>query len=109
MQTASPNGTGREKLQAYRKPDLGLLGLENLLAAIHAGLQVDMVRAAQFARILVLDIGRGGQGSGGTAEPALHQRGLALWNGHFGLHISTVSPNSRRDRSGSVGKVGGSI
>src|SRR6185437_7700402 len=35
------------------------LGLEHLAATIHAGLQVDMVRTAQLARILVLDISRG--------------------------------------------------
>ena len=33
-------------------------GLEHLAALVHAGLEVDVVRAAQFAGILVLDIGR---------------------------------------------------
>src|ERR1700732_3223081 len=34
-----------------------LLGLENLPTLVHAGLEVEMVRTAQFARILVLGIG----------------------------------------------------
>ena len=33
--------------------------LQNLTAAVHAGLQVDVVRAMQFASFLVLDIGAG--------------------------------------------------
>src|SRR5579863_9684490 len=37
---------------------LDLLRLQNLAAAIHAALQVDMVRATQFAGILIFDIGR---------------------------------------------------
>src|SRR5882724_6395764 len=35
-----------------------LLGLEDLAALVHAGLQVEVVRTAQFAGILVLGIGR---------------------------------------------------
>ena len=44
--------------------------LEHLPAAIHAGFQVDVVRTAQFAGILVLDIGRGLQRVGRTAHAA---------------------------------------
>src|ERR1700730_12943417 len=58
------------------------LDLEYLAAAIHAGLQVDVVRTAQFARILVLDIGRARQSIGGAALTALHGRGLSFRNGH---------------------------
>src|SRR5262249_58205767 len=46
-----------------------LLGLEDLTAAIHAGLQIDVVRAAQFAGSLVLDIGRRCERVGGAAHP----------------------------------------
>src|SRR5450755_622657 len=35
-----------------------LLGLQNLPALVHAGLQIEVVRAAQLAGILVLGIGR---------------------------------------------------
>src|SRR5439155_19163894 len=35
-----------------------LLGLQNLPALVHAGLQVEVVRTAEFAGILVLGIGR---------------------------------------------------
>ena len=60
-------------------------GLQHLATAIHAGLQVDVVRTAQFAGVLVLDVGRGGEGVSGAAETALHRRGLAFWNGHVCL------------------------
>src|SRR5205085_9365587 len=43
------------------------LRLEHLPAAIHAGLQVDVVRTAQFARILVIHIGRTLERIGRTA------------------------------------------
>ncbi|CDX58229.1 hypothetical protein MPL1032_230290 [Mesorhizobium plurifarium] len=58
------------------------LRLQNLAAAIHAGLQVDVVRAAHFAGILVLDIGRGLEGVGRAAHAALRRRGFSFWNGH---------------------------
>ena len=54
------------------------LDLQNLAAAIHAGLQVDMVRTTQFAKVLVLDIGRRGERVGGASEPALHSRGFSF-------------------------------
>src|SRR5688500_15583609 len=60
----------------------GLLGFEDLPAAIHAGLQIHVVRTAQLARILVLDIGGGAQRIGRTTKAALHWRGLALWHCH---------------------------
>src|SRR5882757_9217850 len=81
----------------------GLLGLEHLAAAIHASLEVDVMRTAQLARVLVLDIGSGGEGIGGAAEAALHQRGFALWNGHSGLRISSDRRQVGGNRPGSVG------
>ena len=35
-----------------------LLGLQDLAATIHAGLEIDVMRTAQFAGVLVLDVGR---------------------------------------------------
>jgi hypothetical protein len=67
-----------------RTSGVRLLG-KNLAAAIHAGLQIDMVGTTQFARILVLDVGRGLQGIGGTAEAALHAGGFSLRNSHWFL------------------------
>src|SRR5829696_7233149 len=62
----------------------GLRGfhLEDLAAAVHAGLEVDVVRAAKLARILVLDIGRGLQRVGRAAHAAARRRGLSFRNGH---------------------------
>src|SRR6185295_10008107 len=67
------NSTRGPRRPARIKPSpiLGLgLDLEHLPAAIHAGLEVDVVRAAQFARILVLDIGWLLQRIGGAAHAA---------------------------------------
>jgi hypothetical protein len=65
-----------------------LFRLKHLPAAILARLKVDMMRAAQFAGILVLDIGRRRERIGGTAEAALHGRHFSLGDCHF-------EPNSR--------------
>src|ERR1700730_2314798 len=58
------------------------LDLEHLAATIHAGLQVDVVRTAQFARILVLDIGWLLEGVGGPAHAAARGRGFSFRNAH---------------------------
>src|SRR5436309_12826900 len=87
----------------------GLLGLENLLAAIHAGLEIDVMRTAQLARILVLDIGGGSDRIGGAAESAFHRRSLAFWNGHFGLRIWARAGIGRRQQTGVCWELAGSI
>src|SRR5262245_59542703 len=58
------------------------LRLEHLAAAVHAGLEIDVVRPAQFARILVLDIGRLRQRVGGAAHPAARWRRFSFRDGH---------------------------
>src|SRR5262245_53677176 len=63
------------------RSDLGLR-LEHLPAAIHAGLEVDVVRTAQLARILVLDIGGRLERVGGAAHAAARRRSLFPWHGH---------------------------
>src|SRR4051812_41111222 len=60
---------GARQFSARGKSGFGL-DLEDLPAAIHAGFQVDVVRPAQFARILVLDIGGLLQRVGGPAHAA---------------------------------------
>src|SRR4029450_7246056 len=75
------------------------LRLQYLTATIHAGLQIDMVRAAQFAGILVLDIGRGLQRIGGTPPAALRRRSFSFWNSHGITHSSVKSPISPRERA----------
>src|SRR5262245_61713794 len=60
------------------------LGLEHLSALVHAGLQVNVVWAAQLPRILVLDIGRLLERIGGSAHPAPRGRGFSFGDGHGG-------------------------
>src|SRR5690606_23504790 len=87
-------GIGRCNSRNERKARLVfrlLLDVENLPAAIHAGLEVDVMRAAQLARILVLDIGRGGKGVGRAAEAALHRRGLSFWHCHGRYSENSIS------------------
>ena len=70
--------------------------LEHLAAAVHAGLQVDVVRTAQFARILVLDIGRSLQRIGRTAHVASRRRRLFLRNCHDDLQRAARGDPFRR-------------
>ena len=53
-----------------------------LTAAIHTGLQIDMMRAVQFTSALVLDIGVAFEGVVRAAHVALRARDFGLWNGH---------------------------
>ena len=59
------------------------LRLQNLSAAIHAALEVDVVRTAQFARILVLDVSWRLEGVGRAAHSAARGRGFASGDGHW--------------------------
>src|SRR5690606_34517532 len=69
---AKTQKTGARPAFRYMRRSAGkasaFLRLQHLTAAIHAGLQVDVVRAAKLAGVLVLDIGRGLQRVGGTAH-----------------------------------------
>src|SRR5262250_1656988 len=56
--------------------------LEDLPAAVHAGLEIDVMRPAQLARILVLDIGRPRQRIGGAAHPPPRRRCFSFRDGH---------------------------
>src|SRR5262249_41945672 len=56
--------------------------LEDLPAAVHAGLEIDVVGPAQLARILVFHIGRPRQRIGGAAHPASRRRCFAFRDGH---------------------------
>ena len=58
------------------------LRLQDLLAAIHAALQVHMMGTVKLARIRVLDIGRLRQRIGRTAHAALRRGGFPLGDGH---------------------------
>src|SRR5438132_44548 len=71
------------------------LDLEHLPAGIHTGLQVDVVRTAQFTRILVLDIGWLLQGVGGPAHAAARRRGFSFRNGHGKSPATAPGPPMR--------------
>src|SRR5690606_20564999 len=58
------------------------LSLENLTPTIHTALQIDMVRTAKFARVLVLDIGRGLECVSRTAHAALRRRRFSFRYSH---------------------------
>src|SRR5215217_6942108 len=57
--------------------------LKHLAAFIHAGLQVDVMRAPQFAGILVLDIARLLERIGGAAHSAPGRCGFSFRDGHY--------------------------
>lgn len=63
---------------------LGLVFLrrQHLAALVHAGLQVDVVRAAQLTRFLVLDIAVGLQGMVGPAHAGARGGDFAFRDGH---------------------------
>src|SRR3954464_13879980 len=93
-QLSSPRATCArlERKRPARRPALHpgarsalFLRRKHLATAVLAGLQVDVVRAAKLARFLVLDVGRLVEPIMGTAEAALHARGLVTWNGHLKL------------------------
>src|SRR5215203_3617677 len=61
--------------------DLGLR-LQHRPALVHAGLEIDVVGAAQLAGILVLDVGRTLERIGRAAHSTPRRRGFSLRNGH---------------------------
>src|SRR3979411_2422796 len=75
--------TGARQFRGTGTPGSGFgLDLEHLPSTIHAGLQVDVVRTAEFARVLVLDIGGLLQGVGGPAHAAARRRGFSFRKCH---------------------------
>lgn len=64
------------------KETLSLFRLQHLPAAIHAGLQVYVVRTAQLAGILVFHIGRSLERIGRTAHPPLRRRRFSFRYSH---------------------------
>src|SRR5262245_34089065 len=66
------------------------LGLQHLPALIHAGLEVDVVRAAQLARVLVLNVGRLLQRIRRTAHATPRGRGFFLRHGHGGNSFKII-------------------
>ena len=77
----------RPGIPSLRK-DLVFLGRDDLAALVHAGLQVDVVRALQFAGFLVLDIAVGPQGVMRAAHVAARGGGFSLRNGHGRLSLA---------------------
>ena len=92
-----------------------LFDLHDLAAAIHTGLQIDMVRTVQFAGGLVFHIGFALEGIVSPTYVALGARDLGLWNGHRSSLVSTcMCPepagfgrqiSARQNRRGCVGET----
>src|SRR4051812_47742201 len=80
-----------------------LLDLENLAALVHAGLQVEVVRTAQFAGILVFGVGRLLERVGGTAHATPRRRCFSSRNGHIGGPCRVVWSSSQSGRPGACG------
>src|SRR5690606_7743258 len=78
---ANGNGVLKSIFGCYAASDL-FLGFEDLTAAIHTALQIDMMRTTKFARVLVLDIGRGLESVSRTAHAALRRRRFSFWYCH---------------------------
>src|SRR5436305_3040550 len=78
---ATPQGP---RLWSARLDRFGLR-LEHLAALVHAGLEIDVVGAAQFAGILVLDIGWLLQCIRRAAHATPRGRCFSSWNGHVGV------------------------
>src|SRR5437016_4481653 len=62
-----------------------LFGLQNLAALVHAGLQIEVVRTAQFAGILVLNVSGLLERVRRAAHATARRRGFSAGNGHFGV------------------------
>ena len=70
----------------FRQDSSGfLLGLQNLPTLVHAGFQIEVMRTAQFAGILVLGISRLLQCIRRAAHATPRGRCFSSWNGHVGV------------------------
>src|SRR3954449_1461739 len=86
-----------------RRSGLDLLRREHLPALILAGLQINVMRPAELAGILVLDIGRRLQRIGGTAHAPAGRRGFLLWSGHGSNLLRRTPARNSAERSFGVG------
>src|SRR5882757_4761323 len=66
-----------------RFPSGFFLGLQDLTALVHAALEVEVVRAAEFAGILVLDVSGLLERVRRAAHATARRRGFSAGNGHF--------------------------
>src|SRR5215213_10297275 len=73
------------KAAPYPRIRSGFLLFQHLPALVHAGLQIEVVRTAQFAGILVLGIGRLLQRVRRTAHATPRGRCFSTGNGHVGI------------------------
>ena len=68
--------------KAHVKLD-ALFNFQDLLAAIHTGFKINMMRAVQFTCDLVFNIGIRGQCVMRSPHITLRLGNLTLWNSHF--------------------------
>src|SRR4029079_13365474 len=80
-----PQGRANDRTLDFR------LRLENRPALVHAGLGVDVMRPAQLAGILVLDIGRTLQRIRRTAHAPPRRRRFLFWHGHGEISSKTAA------------------
>src|SRR4051794_20234318 len=71
---------------------------QNLTAAIHTGLQIDMVRTAQFAGVLVFNVGSSLERVSRAAHTALGRACFSLRYSHF--NYSTSQANTSNGQNG---------
>lgn len=99
-------------LRYFTRNSCVLLVCQNLAAPIHTGLQIDMVRTAKLAGILVFDIGRCLERIGCAAHAALRAGHFTFGYGHFLLHSRAIRarrPDPGRNRTCQFRKLRGLI
>jgi hypothetical protein len=84
MQKASPEAGFKSQIDKLKSAFS--LGRQNLAALVEAGLQVDVVGAAKFAGLLVLDPGHGLLMVARTAHADAALGHFFAWNSHLKLH-----------------------
>jgi hypothetical protein len=82
------------------------LRLENLAAPIHAALEVDVVRTAQFARILVFDVRGRLERVGRAAHAAARGGSFASGNGHRRNSNSEAGGEARNEKARLLHAIG---
>src|SRR5690606_7019873 len=88
-------GNGKPRQSRFSRARSAVLRREDLTAAIHAGLEINVVRTAQLAAVLVFDIGGRLERIRRTAEATLHRRRLPLGHCHGSNSISkSVAPGA---------------
>src|SRR3990167_4394370 len=97
----NPASKGGVRKASSSAGDLVFLRLQDLLAAVHARFQVDVVRTAKFARAVVFDIGVHVEPVVGAAHARARFRLFTLGDGHGTVPESGLAahPYGTRERA----------